>query len=65
MDLKTQRLVIRFITGEDWPALIDIWSDFEGSPYARYDGPHDLDPEVVKEKAGTVIFMEKDTPGRA
>ena len=61
MELKTRRLRIRFIQEADWPSLIEIWSDFDGSPYAQYDGPHDLDPESAREKSAQ---WEMTSPGR-
>lgn len=48
---NTPEFMIRFIEPEDWRALVEIWSDFKQSPYARYDVPHSLDVEEVKEKA--------------
>ena len=46
--LTTDRLVLRFIQPEDWPAIRDIWLDFSTSPFAQYDKPHNTDPEDVR-----------------
>lgn len=43
--------MIRYIEADDWKSLIDIWADFEGSDYAKYDVPHSLDETEVRKKA--------------
>lgn len=40
MQLRTERLIIRHVTEEDWKGLQRIWKDFSASEYARYDMPH-------------------------
>ena len=48
MNITTDRLHIRPIRAEDWPAVRAIWVDFSASPYARYDTPHNTDPADVR-----------------
>ena len=40
MQLKTERLIIRRVTEEDWKGIQRIWINFSTSEYARYDMPH-------------------------
>lgn len=51
MELKTQRLKIRFIEEKDWKSLIAIWDDFNRSRYVKYDVPHTTSESEVREKA--------------
>lgn len=51
VELKTQRLSIRFINKNDWKSLIEIWNDFNNSEYARYDIPHMDTENEVRDKA--------------
>ena len=48
LPIETRRLTLRFVTAGDWERILDIWTDFSGSPYACYDAPHDLDPKAVQ-----------------
>lgn len=48
MLIRTQRLIIRPIEKEDWPAIRRIWQDFNESPYAGYDLPHCTEADSVK-----------------
>lgn len=48
MEIKTDRLVIRYIREDDWKSIGDIWRDFSSSPFAQYDVPHDFDDENAK-----------------
>ena len=41
MILNTARLTIRPTRASDWKAMRVIWNDFNASPYAGYDTPHD------------------------
>jgi len=52
MQLKTERLTIRRIAGEDWESIRRIWKDFSASEYAQYDTPHDTDAEAVRARIG-------------
>ena len=49
--LGTRRLNIRYVDEGDWQRLIEIWEDFERSPYGQYDVPHDADPAATRAKA--------------
>ena len=62
MKLETSRLTIRYIKDSDWGSLIDIWSDFSQSEFAKYDIPHSTDETVVQAKAKqwTAISPEKE-----
>lgn len=46
--MKTKRLTIRPIEADDWPALKEIWEDFNRSPYVIYDNVKSTDPDEVK-----------------
>lgn len=48
MEITTERLRIRPIRAEDWPAVRAIWVDFASSPFAQYDTPHVTDPADVR-----------------
>ena len=48
MILKTERLTIRRVAGDDWKAAQGIWADFGLSEYAQYDKPHPTDDEAVR-----------------
>ncbi|MBR6666958.1 MAG: GNAT family N-acetyltransferase [Clostridia bacterium] len=48
MQLSTDRLMIRPITAEDWPAVREIWAELAPLPMAQYDKPHHTDPETVR-----------------
>lgn len=48
MLLKTERLIIRHITEDDWKSIKEIWEDFNESEFARYDMPHNTDDEDVR-----------------
>lgn len=48
MEITTDRLLIRPVRAEDWPALRALWLDFALSPFARYDKPHPTNPEDVR-----------------
>ena len=50
MLLKTERLVIRHITENDWKSIQKIWEDFNASEFAKYDRPHNTDDEAVRER---------------
>lgn len=41
MLLKTERLTIRCVAENDWQSIKEIWEDFNASPFAQYDCPHD------------------------
>ena len=47
MILKTERLIIRHITKEDWKSIKKIWVDFKSSKYVRYSTPHSTNDEDV------------------
>ena len=42
--ITTDRLTIRPIIAEDWPAVRDIWAALSPLPMAQYDKPHDTTP---------------------
>lgn len=48
MHIRTDRLLIRPISAEDWPAVRDIWVALAASPFVQYDKPHNTDPEDVR-----------------
>lgn len=48
-----EKLTIRRIQAEDWPALRQIWLDQSRSVYAQYDRPCDLAPEAVRSRIAT------------
>lgn len=48
MQLKTERLLIRRVTEDDWKGLQRIWKDFSASEYAQYDMPHATDDDDVR-----------------
>lgn len=48
MQLRTDRLLIRPIEASDWHAVRDIWAALAPLPVARYDRPHNTDPEDVR-----------------
>ena len=50
MELKTQRLNIRYIEEKDWKSLIAIWDDFNHSEYVKYDVPHAISESAVRER---------------
>lgn len=60
--LTTERLTIRAIRADDWPAVRDIWLDFAASPFAQYDKPHSTDPEDVRARiARWADFTQRGT----
>lgn len=52
-ELKTERLFIRRVARDDWPAFAEIWSDQAASDYACFDHPSDTDPVRVRERIET------------
>lgn len=48
MLLKTERLIIRHVTEDDWRSIKDIWENFNSSEFAQYDMPHNTDDEHVR-----------------
>ena len=50
MILSTENLRIRFIEESDWQSVKEIWEDFNASPFAQYDKPHNTDPDDVRER---------------
>ena len=46
--ITTDRLTIRPIIAEDWPAVRDIWAALSPLPMAQYDKPHDTTPGHVQ-----------------
>ena len=60
MELKTNRLFIRFVNQSDWKSLIEIWDDFNQSEYAKYDVPHTETEAEVRDKA---TRWEEVSPG--
>lgn len=48
--LKTERLMIRPITEDDWRSIKDIWVTFNASEFAQYDLPHNTDDKSVRER---------------
>lgn len=50
MFLKTERLNIRRVMESDWQSIREIWIDFNLSPYAQYDKPHNIDADDVRER---------------
>ena len=48
MLLITERLHIRYIMKQDWQSIKAIWEDFNMSPYAQYDMPHNTEDEDVR-----------------
>ena len=46
--ITTERLTIRPIIAEDWPAVRDIWAALAPLPMARYDKPFDTTPGHVQ-----------------
>lgn len=61
MVLNTERLLIRYMEADDWKALMEIWKDFNGSEFAKYDVPHTTDEIEVREK---VKHWEEMSPGK-
>lgn len=39
MEIQTERLCIRTLRPDDWPALKAVFADFRRSPYSVYDAP--------------------------
>ena len=39
MEMQTERLCIRTLRPDDWPALKAVFADFRRSPYSVYDAP--------------------------
>ena len=60
MVLKTSRLNIRCIEPDDWKSLIEIWKDFNQSEFSKYDVPHSLDEEEVREKTKSWAGVSPD-----
>lgn len=50
MILKTERLIIRRITEDDWKAVKAIWEDQKQSRYAQYDKPSDTEESDVRNR---------------
>ncbi len=48
--LTTERLTIRPIVAEDWPAVREIWAALAPLPMAQYDKPHNTAPVHVQER---------------
>ena len=46
--LQTDRLLVRPIEAEDWPAIREIWAVLAPLPMAQYDTPFNTDPENVR-----------------
>lgn len=51
MIIKTERLEITEMKAEDWPDLLEIFQDFEASPYAQFDYPLPLEEAGVQQLA--------------
>lgn len=51
MQLKTNRLEIRYVKEADWKSLIAIWDDFRRSEFAKFDAPHSETEPEAREKA--------------
>jgi RimJ/RimL family protein N-acetyltransferase len=50
MQIETERLLIRTIQPSDWQRMQQIWRDFNESPYVRYDVPHPVEAEAVRQQ---------------
>lgn len=50
MEIKTERLLIRKITANDWTDIKKIWDDFRVSEYAKYDVPHKSDDNEIRQQ---------------
>ena len=48
--IKTERLTVRRVRGDDWKAIQAIWTDAATSVYAQYDKPNDLDDQAVSRR---------------
>ena len=48
--MTTERLTIRPIVADDWPAVQEIWTALAPLPMAQYDKPHNTAPEHVQER---------------
>lgn len=61
MEIKTERLSIRFITESDWKRIKEIWEDFNRSEYARYDRPHPTDKADVQSRVARWAAANRGT----
>lgn len=48
--MTTERLTLRPVVAEDWPAVQEIWAALAPLPMAQYDKPHNTAPELVRER---------------
>ena len=46
--LQTERLTLRPVRAQDWPAIQRIWEDQKQSPLAQYDKPNDTGDAAVQ-----------------
>ncbi|MBQ8954770.1 MAG: GNAT family N-acetyltransferase [Clostridia bacterium] len=51
MEIRTERLLLRAVTEEDWRDLQAIWVSVNGTPYARYDRPQPTSDGEVQAQA--------------
>lgn len=50
MEMRTERLLIRSVQSDDWAGIQRIWEDQKRSEYARFDIPHDTEPNAVRQR---------------
>ena len=48
--ITTERLTIRPVVAEDWPAVQEIWAALAPLPMAQYDKPHDTSDANVQSR---------------
>lgn len=50
MKIQTERLIIRFVTEDDWQSTKRIWQSIAESDLAQYDMPHSTDDDDVRRR---------------
>lgn len=59
MEIKTERLLIRKLTADDWADVKKIWEDFRVSEYAKYDVPHTSDDDEIRRQVENANIGKK------
>lgn len=59
--MQTDRLLIRRVRSEDWPAVQAIWRNQAEAWYGQYDKPHDLSDASVQAKVARWDSFKEST----
>lgn len=62
MELKTERLTVRYLEPTDWEGMLELNRDFNATDMRMYDLPKSSDPDEVRET--TARWAEKTAAGQ-